>query len=346
MATAPTPGRTGSSGARNYNNQAQAGYQYAPGAVDPNYYQTRQSGSQAPVPGSQPQTDPTGTNSNTETGETPEQQAERLRRANQAAIIRAQFDALGLGDLAGQITSWLQEGYDADAMMALVRTTQQYKDRFPAMAALQAKGKSITEQQYMDYEQAMGQYERLFGLPQGMLSSKDQVTKNLTNELSVREVEERATKASASIYQLPQEFRQTMQDYYNVDSGGLAAYFLDPDIAAPLLEKQYVAGQIGMEARLRSVGVDKTLAEALQERGVSREQAATGFQTVAGMGGLAVGKGDTASQQQAIGATFGTDPNSQQAVERAAKSRVNRFEAGGSFAQDKSGVSGLGSAAT
>lgn len=296
------------------------------------------------------------TDTNTDTADTEDpylkaqrleaERLERLRTMNARAVMTSQMQAYGLGALAGEIESWIQQGYDADAVMALVRTTQAYKDRFPAMAALQAKNRAISESEYIAYEQAMAQYESLFGLPDGMLSGKDSVTKFLTNELSAREVEERAVRASASVYKLPEEYRRTMQNYYGVDSGGLTAYFLDPDMASPLLERQYVSAQIGMEAAQRGIDVGVGTAEDLYKQDVDRAKAAAGFQKVSEMSNLALGRGDVATQQQQIGATFNLDAESKKAVERASKAKTGAFQQGGSYVAGQGGVSGLASSST
>ena len=268
---------------------------------------------------------------------------EALRVMNAKAIMEAQMTAYGLGALAARITGWIQQGYEPDAIMALVRQSDEYAARFPAMKALQAKGRSITESEYIAYEQSMASYERMFGLPSGMLTDKNMVTKLLTNEVSAREVEDRATKAAASMYALPQEFRDTMRRYYGVDSGGLTGYFLDPDVAAPLLERQYVSAQIGMEGTMNGLTVDKALVEALYERGVDAQEARQGMQRAGQATGLMAGKGDTVTQESLVKGTFGVDATATTALERAGSSRRGRFEGGGQFAGDRQGARAIGS---
>ena len=268
---------------------------------------------------------------------------EALRIKNANAIMSGQMEAFGLGELASQITAWIQEGYEADAIMALVRQTDAYTARFPAMKALQQKGRSISESEYIAYEQTMAQYERMYGLPQGMLSSKDMVTRSLTNELSAAEVQQRATRAAASAYSLPPEFRKTMQDYYGIDSGGLTAYMLDPDVANPLLEKQFVSAQIGMEASMKGLTVDKALSEALYQGGVDRDRASQGFGQVAYTDQFGTGRGEQITQTERIGAVLQGDTKAGTKMERIQKGRTNRFSGGGQYTSEKSGVSGLGS---
>jgi hypothetical protein len=267
----------------------------------------------------------------------------RLRSINAQKIMEAQMAALGLDGLAGRITVWITEGYEGDAIMAMVRQSEEYANRFPAMKALHAKGQGISEQEYIAYEQAMVNYEKLYGLPDGMLSGKDMVTANLTAGRSAREIDERATRAAASIYQLPQEFRQQMDTYYGVSSGGLTAYFLDPDVATPLLEKQFVSAQIGMEATRQGIGTDRGLAESLYEFGIDRAAAERGFADTAAQRGLSSGKGETTDTGTLIDANLRKDSAAIDKVQRVAGGRVGRFAGGGGFTSGAGGVTGLGS---
>jgi hypothetical protein len=271
---------------------------------------------------------------------------ERLRTMNAIAAMSGIMSTYGLSSLMDKIKGWVTDGYEADAIMGLIRDTSEYKARFPAMEALAKKNRAMSEAEYISYEQTAAHYESLFGLPEGMLTGKDMVTKLLSNEVSARELEERATKASAAQYELPPEFRTMMQDYYNIGSGGLTAYYLDPDVAAPLLERQFVSSQIGMEAALKGLGVGVDTAEYLYQQGVDRARAQKGFSEVAGAQGLRYGKGETAGQGDLIGAAFDTSKDAAQKVERIAKTRTGIFSGGGGFAGERSGVSGIGSASS
>jgi hypothetical protein len=94
---------------------------------------------------------------------------EAKRRMNAIAAMRGLMDQLGLGSLMGKITEYVQDGYDGDAIMALIRTTPEYAARFPAMKTLAAKGRAISEAEYIEYESAAATFERQYGLPAGML---------------------------------------------------------------------------------------------------------------------------------------------------------------------------------
>jgi hypothetical protein len=258
--------------------------------------------------------------------------------------VQAVFSQYGLSSLNGLIAQYARQDMSAAAIEIALRQTQQYKARFPAMEALAAKGRAISEAEYIAYERTASSLERQYGLPSDMLMNN--VTDLITNEVSASELNDRVVLASSAAIQAPEDFRQTMTDFYGIDSGGLTAYFLDPDVATPLLEKQYATSLIGTEARRQGVGVDVYGAENLQELGISQEQARVGFGQVARSQPLTEGRGDTVTQQQLIGGTFGATQAETRAVERARAGRVGRFQQGGQLTSSREGVTGAGTTAT
>jgi hypothetical protein len=263
-----------------------------------------------------------------------------------AASVQAMFEQYGLGSLYPQILGWAQEGHSADAILMKLRGTSEYKARFPAMAALAAKGRAISEAAYIDYERTAGQLEQRWGLPNGMLSGH--ITDLLTEEVSAAELSDRVQMAVADSLQAPQDLRDTLAEYYNLDPDtALSAYYLDPDIALPLLEKQSQAARIGVWARRQGVGgVGSGLAEELQGLGITEDRAQQGFGTVAATREFGAGRGDVAGQSTRIDAALKGNADAQQAMERAGRARQGRFAGGGQFASDRQGVSGIGSSSS
>jgi hypothetical protein len=264
------------------------------------------------------------------------QRQDRIR--NVIAVVRATFEEYGLGSLVPQIIRYAQQGYEGAAIGFLLRETPEYQARFPAMKALAQKKRAITEAAYIAYERTAASLERQYGLPKGMLENS--VTNLLTNEVSVEELNERVLLASAASVNAPESMRQTFRNFYGVDA--LTAYFLDPEIATPLLQKQVATAEIGEAAMRMDVGIGVDMATQLQELGISRDQAVGGFAQVGRGRSLQSGRGDVVSQQQAIEGTFGVNRESEQALERAALARTGRFAGGGSFASEREGASGLG----
>jgi hypothetical protein len=269
---------------------------------------------------------------------------ESRRKQNAIATLRGVMTEFNLTSLMDKIEQYVVDGYDADAIMTLIRTTPEYKQRFPAMEALAKKGRAISESSYIEYEKAAAGFERQYGLPAGMLMNN--VTELLEKEVSTAELNDRVLMAAGSVYQMPTEFRSQFQQYYGIDSGGLTAYFLDPDLATPLLQRQFGAAMIGSEAARQNVGIQVGIAEELQTLGVTQEQAREGFGQVSRRGALTQGRGDVVTQQQLIEGTFKESEDARQAIERATAARRGQFAAGGGFASGTTGVSGLGEATT
>lgn len=271
-------------------------------------------------------------------------ESERRRVDNVVTTLRATMNEFGLGELMGQVENWVRSGLEGDAVIALVRESEAYNQRFPAMRALRAKNRAISEAAYIEFERSASGLERQYGLPSGMLG-KDAVTRLLTSEVSERELEQRVVMASSAAYQVSQDVRNQFRDFYGVETGGLAAYFLDPDRATPLLNKQFVASQIGAEAAMQDISIGVGMAEELQMAGIERESARQGFGQVARTRGLTEGRGDVATQQQLIQGNLLQDEASLSAMERSALARRGRFEGGGGFQTTQQGITGLGSSA-
>jgi hypothetical protein len=269
-----------------------------------------------------------------------EERQRQLQKDDEArqviAVVTGIFNEYGLGSLIPVITRYAQQGYNADAVMVLLRETPEYKARFPAMAALSAKKRGISEAAYIEYERTSAALERQYGLPMGMLMNN--VTTLLSNEVSLQELNERVVLASAASVNAPEGLKETFRDFYGVDA--LTAYFLDPDVAKPLLDKQYATAQIGLEARRQNVGLQVDMATQLQELGLSAEQTRAGFQQVRRFEGLSTGRGDTVRQPRMIQGVFG-DQDAAKDIERAQSSRLGRFQGGGGLVMEREGVSGL-----
>lgn len=261
-----------------------------------------------------------------------------------AAAVQAAFESYGLGSMYGTILDYARRGYGADTILLHLRQTPEYKARFPAMETMAKKGRAISEAAYIDYERTAAQVEQRYGLPEGMLLGN--VTTMLENDLSAAEMNDRVQIAVADSLQAPDDLRTTLADYYGLDPDtALKAYYLDPDVAMPLLEKQSASARIGTWATRQGVGgVGVGLAEELQGLGVTEARAQEGFGAVAQQSGLGAGKGDTASQSTRIDANLKGTAGAAAAVERAARSRVGRFSGGGGFAESQRGVGGLGTA--
>ena len=257
--------------------------------------------------------------------------------------LSAYFQSVGLGNIAAWANQAAKDGYTEEWIRLNVRNREEYKQRFPAMQHYSYNKLGFTEQDYINYEQTARNLDQQYGLPDNLIYNA--VTDLLINEVDAEELAERAAMAGAAAVQAPEDFKATMRDYYGIDDGGLAAYFLDPDNAEASLRKQSAASLAGtIAARQNIPNLPKALAEDLYDRGVRTEQEMLeGFGTASQLRGLSTGKANTVSQEQLIRGSFG-DSAAEEAVARVSKIRRASQRGGGSYVSGESGASGLGSA--
>lgn len=257
--------------------------------------------------------------------------------------LSAYFESVGLGSIAAWANQSAKDGYTEEWIRLNVRSREEYKQRFPAMQHYIDNKLGFSEQDYINYEQAARNLDQQYGLPDNLIYNA--VTDLLVNEVDAEELAERAAMAGAAAVQAPADFKNTMRDYYGIDDGGLAAYFLDPDNAEASLRKQSAASLAGtIAARQNITNLPKALAEDLYDRGVrTEEEMLEGFGTANQLRGLSTGKANTVSQEQLIRGSFG-DSDSEEAVARVSRIRRASNRGGGGYVGGESGASGLGSA--
>ena len=119
-----------------------------------------------------------------------------------------------------------------------------YKARFPGMEALRKKNRTITEAEYIKIENQYAETLRFFDLPAGFYDDRQTFGKLIGNEVSAKELQDRAQVAQDISKTTNPEIRQALKDFYNVGEGAVTAYFLDSDKALPLIQKQAKSAQI------------------------------------------------------------------------------------------------------
>jgi hypothetical protein len=208
-------------------------------------------------------------------------------RYDQAAAdsLAALFDTYGLGSLAGLVADMMKNGMSEAAIVAQLRETPEYKQRFPGMAALRQNGyNAISEAEYLQLEDSYHQALQTAGLPAGFYDSPQDFVKFMSNGVDPSEVKQRATAAVELANQVDPSQRELLGSMYGVNTGDLAAYFLDPKKAMPILQKQL--GTVGIANAARKAGVEadfnnRARFEALVDNGIGVEQAAQGYSQIA-----------------------------------------------------------------
>lgn len=268
------------------------------------------------------------------------------------AIIQAQMRALGLAALGTWAWNAYKNGMSLEQIFLEMRNTDEYKARFPAMAALAKQGRAISEAEYIDYERTIAGMFHAAGLPKGFYDRPDDFATLIAGNVSPAEVGERVQLATTAVYQSDPATRAELQRLYGISGGELTAYWLDPNKALPLLQQRLIAGQVAGASQRSGFGA-LTLreAETLGKLGVTPDQAIQGFgalyenrqlmEALPGERGLR-----TIGRTEQFGAVFQGEADTQAEIERRRRLRQGQFEGGTAFAESREGYAGLGVAST
>lgn len=290
---------------------------------------------------------PTPTPTPTPAKPAPERDYAAEQRAYEARqlgdTLEAYFQQFGLNGIAAWAKQSAKDGFSSEWIKFNARKQPEYKTRFPAMQYHLDNMTGFTEQDYINYEQLARNLDQQYGLPDSIIYNA--VTDLLVNEVDGEELADRAAMAGAAAIQAPEDFKTTMRDYYGIDEGGLAAYFLDPDSAVDSLRKQSAASLSGTIAGRQGVSnVSKELAEDLYDRGVRDEnQMIEGYGQAAQLRGLSTGKANTVNTEQLVRGSFG-DSAAEEAMAKVSRIRRASNRGGGGYVSGESGAKGLGSA--
>ncbi len=278
--------------------------------------------------------------------------AAALAGSSAAGILRAAMDRVGLGSLGEW--AWQQSlAGTPDSQIELgLRERPEYKTRFSGLAALKAKGRSISEGEYIGLEQTYAAQMRARGLPASFYDSPEDFGKLIGAEVSPQEFGERLAMAEQAAMNSPkaQQIRDEMTRLYGIPNaqGLLTAFFIDPDKSASIITQQYTASTTAAASARSGFGsLTQAEAERIGGLGVSDAQAAGTFSTLAGMGEFqtnlpGMGEPDAVTRDELISAGFEDNAQAKKKVERTARTRTAAFEGGGNFSSSQRGITGLG----
>ena len=231
-----------------------------------------------------------------------------------------------------------------DALIFAIRDEKEYKDRFAANAARAKKG--LSELDPASYLALENDYRRLLqsnGLPPGFYDSNEDFTALLEGDVSPQELQTRVQQGFRAVQDADPEVKRQMQELYGVNEAGLAAYFLDPEKAAPILTRQAEAAKIAARAKEQGrIQLLSGTAEDIAARGITAQEAEAGFTAMGLQEGLYTEMfGEQAlTQQQKVGAALGYDVAGQQGLKKRQAARKAEFGGGGSFAKTTGQTSG------
>lgn len=273
--------------------------------------------------------------------------AKAASNRNALALIQGTLREMGLPDsLADWAWSELVAGKSQAEILIALYNRDEFKAEYPEIEARRKAGLApISPYDVIKYRQEAHQMFRNAGLPPGFFDSKDDFSRYIIGDLSLKELGDRISGAAQAYYNTAPEDREEWRRLGFGDGDG-AAYWLDPDIAQPLLQKRTAAAQLsGTAVRTGFGGLSTDEALGLAELDVSSAQAEQGFGTLVRnrelFGALDAGE-DQIGREEQLGAGLRGNAAAQRRIEDRAARRRARFQSGGQFAASQQGMGGLG----
>ena len=262
-------------------------------------------------------------------------------------IVNGYLKEAGLGTLSDETWKQWNAGTSVEQIMDYVRGTPEYAARFPAMAALRTAGRSISESQYVDKEQADIDMMTTYGIPADIANNRNLLGSLIANNVNQVTLQQRLMAGQDSIMSQDKNVLAYAKEQFGLTPGDLTAFVLNPDISVPILQQKAKAIQIGGAAFQEKQAVDAQQAMALAAAGITAQQAQQGFGNIAQQGQFQQAlPGDISgnlTNEELINAQFGMDPVALAKLKKVAATRADEFQGGGQFTASATGVTGIGS---
>ena len=185
------------------------------------------------------------------------------------AFLRTLLTQYNMGSLAGQIEAMVQDSTNQDYLAEKVRQTNEYKTRFKGLVALQGRGNTDVrnEAEYLDLETEYRSAFNEAGLrdylgTDGTQNEYDSIAELVGDySVSVEEVKSRIGDAQRVVADTPQEVRDSLQRFYNIDSTALVEYALDPTRSQDKINTLANAAIVGGYGDIAGLDLDIEAAE-------------------------------------------------------------------------------------
>lgn len=278
--------------------------------------------------------------------------ADDLTQAQTSAYddARAYLKTIGLNpdDFQSLLSDAAIHQYSPTAFAQQIQSTPQFQAAFPEIKRQRENNIEVnTPAEIVTYRAKANELAQGYGLPAGFLTPQ-LVSDLISNGVSADELNGRIIQGFNAANSAPQDVKDQLFNYYGIDSGHLAAFFLDPKAGEDLMQKAVTVAGIGAAGtRSGYGGLSREEAEILQGGGVTTGQAATGLgqlsqekELFGSLPGEAPGKDITRSEQ--LGTLLAPQGATQQELQKKAAQRKAQFGGGGGYTESSGGVTGLG----
>jgi hypothetical protein len=191
-------------------------------------------------------------------------------------LLQNLFHEYGLDSLSGKVVDYIKQGYGADAITVLLSQTPEYKQRFAANDLRIKQGlPALSPAEYIATERSYRSIMSASGLPNGFYDTQADFTGMIANDISPTELQGRVDAATDAINKAPGGTLGYFKQWYS--TGDLIAYALDPNKAAPLVEKRIKAAETAAIASAQGVNMNQLDSENIAGQGLSLDQTRQGF---------------------------------------------------------------------
>jgi hypothetical protein len=275
---------------------------------------------------------------------------ERLREQREAAgsFLRGVLSQYGMESLVPQVEALIGEwGTNTGVIAERLRQTSEYQTRFKGLVGLQKRGITDVrnEAEYIDLESRYRGVFREAGLrdflgQSGTQSEYDAIAKIVGDySLSVNEVKSRVLDAQRVAVDTPQEVRDALQRFYNVGAEDLVAYSLDPQRTMNRINEKANAAILGGFAARGGLDIGVGAAERVaglagaEDISLDRiQQDVMGAREVRdATRRLAEIERGTLSDEEALTAQAGVDPEASERIRTLQSRERARFGGSGAF---------------
>lgn len=232
-------------------------------------------------------------------------------KQNAIVGLTKRFEGYNLGSLAARIAEFIYQGYSEDATSLLLQDAPEYKKRFAANdARIKAGLPVLSPREYLATEDTYRAILQNAGLPKGFYDDQSDFERLIAGNIDAQQFKQRVDAAAKAVDNTDPYYRDALQNMYGLDAGHMIAHILDPEAAAPLVEKQAKAVEYGAAAARQGL----TMAPVSQYEayagglgtGVGAEQGMAQIASMTpGLTALAQLSGDQYSQQTAEQEVFG-----------------------------------------
>lgn len=256
------------------------------------------------------------------------------------AFLEETLGAYGLAELRDWAWEAIADGSSAAEVLVLLRGRPEYARRFPAMKALGARGRALSEAQYIAME---GTYAEVFhqaGIGRDFYDHPTDFAPLFTGDVSPAELQARVRYYSDAARQRladAPDVADELSTLYGIDYLDLASYLIDPTKTLARIETQFSAARAGTASRLGGYGaLGVAEAEKVGALGLADESLRSGFSQLASLSEVLAplpGEEEAGVERaEAQSAVFASDAAARERIERRRAQRQAAFSGGGSFA--------------